>query len=259
MYTYTVGYDQEDVSIPEGQMVGGTAIGIIMMGPVWLPWMPGNICNATTFNFPVLYKMMEEVVALEMVVATKPHPQVLEWVIAAGKELEKQGCRAITANCGYFGNYQKKVAAALNVPVFLSPLMQIPIIQCALKPDQKVGVICTNGRILRAAPDLLKNCGVDDLSSVVIGGAEDFPEFDESFNVGVGRVNNVKVEQELVSLAKQMVSKNPEIGALVLECTEMPPYAWAIQKAVRLPVFDYVTMINWVYDAVVRRPFAGFI
>jgi len=86
MYTYTVGYDQEEVSIREGQMVAGAAIGVIQMGPVRVPWIPGNVSNATTFSFPVLYQRMEGVATTEMVVSAKPHPQVLEWAIKAGKE-----------------------------------------------------------------------------------------------------------------------------------------------------------------------------
>jgi len=257
MYTYTVGYDDEEVSIQEGRMVGGAAIGVIQMGPVWVPWVPGNVANATTFNFPVLYKQMEGVATTEMVVSAKPHPQVLQWAIKAGKELEKQGCRAVVGNCGYLANYLPEVAAALDVPCFLSSLMQVPIILRSLKPNQKVGIICANGQALSPAP-ALKNCGVDDPSRVVIAGAEHTSQMQNVLQEA-GHINNVTFEQELVGIAKEVVSKNSDVGAFLLECTEMPPYAWAIQKAVRLPVFDFTTLINWVYTAVVRRPFAGYV
>lgn len=257
MYSYTVGYDDEEVSARKGQMVGGAAIGIIEMGPWWVPLVPGNVSNATTFNFPVLYQRMEGVATIPMVVSTKPHPQVLQWAINAGKKLEAQGCRAIIGNCGYFANYLPEVAAALDVPCFLSSLMQVPIIFRALKSEQKVGIICASGQALSSAP-ALKNCGVDDPSRVVIAGAENTSQMQNVLQ-GTGHLNNIKFEQELVDLAKQAVKDNPDIGAILLECTEMPPYAYAIQKAVRLPVFDFITMINWVYGAVVRHPFAGYI
>ncbi|GAH91889.1 unnamed protein product [marine sediment metagenome] len=80
----------------------------------------------------------------------------------------------------------------------------------------------------------------------------------KNINQDTGHFNNAKFEQELVDLSKQTVSENPDIGAILLECSDIPPYARAIQEAVRLPVFDFTTMINWVYNAVVRRPFAGF-
>jgi len=255
MYTYTYGYDEEEVFIPKGQVIGGVAIGIIVLGHCWYPYVPGNVANATTYDFPVHYKYLK-VSSTERMLSSKPDPTILEQTITAGKELEQQGCRAVVGACGYWANYLPEVAAALDVPCFLSSLMQVPIIVRALKPGQKVGIICANGDVLSSAP-ALKNCGVDQ-ARVVIAGAEDLSQMKNVLQ-NTGYLNNTKFEQELVDLSEQMVSDNPDIGALLLECSDMPPYAWAIQKAVRLPVFDFTTMINWVYNAVVRRPFAGFI
>lgn len=255
MYSYTSGYDQEEVFIPKGQVVGGNAIGIIVLGRVWYPLVPGNVANATTFNFPVSYKRLEGG-TIDRMVSTKIDPTFLEEIIKAGKELEEQGCRAVIGACGYFANYLTGVAAALNIPVFISSLMQVPIISRALKPTQKVGVICANANAL--SPTALNACGVNDLSTIVIAGAQGLPDMQNVLQ-GTGHLNNVKFEQGLVDLAKRMVSDNPDIGALLLECSDMPPYAWAVQEAVRLQVFDFTTMINWVYNAVVRRPFAGFV
>jgi hypothetical protein len=49
------------------------------------------------------------------------------------------------------------------------------------------------------------------------------------------------------------------IKALLLECSLLPPYAAALQAAVQVPVFDYITMINFVFSAVVKQPYEGFI
>ena len=95
------------------------------------------------------------------------------------------------------------------------------------------------------------------MDSLVIYGAQDLPEFRNILD-GTGHLNSHQLEQELVGLAKQMVEENPDIGAILLECSDMPPYAWAVQNATRLPVFDFITMINWIQGAVVRRPFTGF-
>ena len=94
MYSYTVGYDQEEVFIPKGQVMGGLAIGIIVLGHCWYPLVPGNVANATTFSFPVYYKSLPGS-STEGMVSTKPDPIILEQTIKAAKELEKQGCRAI--------------------------------------------------------------------------------------------------------------------------------------------------------------------
>lgn len=255
-YKYTSGYDQEEIFIPKGQVLGGLAVGIIVLGNTWYPPFPGNMANATTFSFPVHYKPLEGGFS-EVILSPKPDPALLEQTVAAGKALEKQGCRAIVGACGYFANYQPEVAAALNVPCFLSSLMQIPAISRALKPDQKVCIVCAEGDALASGP-ALKNCGVDDPSTVVIVGAENLPQM-QNILQDTGHLNSAKFEQELVEFSKQMVSDNPDIGAILLECSDMPPYAWAIQKAVKLPIFDFITLTNWVYNAVARRPFAGFL
>ena len=66
-----------------------------------------------------------------------------------------------------------------------------------------------------------------------------------------------KMEQSMVRLAQQLVARDPAVGAIVLECTNMPPFAAAVQRAVNRPIFDIVTLINMVHESVSRRPYVG--
>ena len=255
VYGFMPGPDQVNtqISMAKGQLIGGNAIGILVMND-WYPYLPGDVANASTYNFPVLYKIMEEFTVGRM---RRADVVPLDLLIEGGKELQKQGVRAIVGACGYFGEYQKEVAAILDVPVFLSSLLQIPIIRRGLKPNQKVGIICA-GVADSLTPELLSQCGVDDISDIVIAGARDLPEM-QSISQSTGSFNGYKLQQELVGLAKQFVSNNPDVGAILLECSASPPSCPQEVNAVRLPVFDFSTLIDWVYNAVVRRPFAGFI
>ncbi|MFC1912429.1 aspartate/glutamate racemase family protein [Chloroflexota bacterium] len=258
-YAYLPGPQQSNVDIQmiKGQAIAGCAIGILVLD-LWYPYVPGNVANGSTFDFPVLFKILRGTKKEP----NKEHkilsadPALLDSILEAGEELERQGVRAIVGACGYFANYQSEAAKRINVPTFLSSILQIPIILRGLKPKQKVGIICGDGPSL--TPNLLGQCGVEDLSRVAIIGAEKGLEFQKLIN-SIGHFNSYKIEQELIALAKELVSKNPEVGAILLECSDMPPYAWAIQNAVKLPVFDFISLINWVYYGVVRRPFAGFI
>lgn len=255
-YAYLDRYDQPDtqISMSKGRLTAGSAIGILVMND-WYPYLPGDVANASTYDFPVHYKILEDITGERIY---RADPALLDLVIEGGKELQKQGVRAIVGACGYFGNYQKEAAAILDVPVFLSSLLQAPIIKHGLKPVQKVGIMCADADSL--TPELLRQCGVGDVADVVIAGAQDLPEFQNvEQGTGTGHFNGYRLQQELVGLAKQFVSNNPDVGAILLECSAFPPFAWAIQNAVELPVFDFSTLINWVYNAVVRRPFAGFI
>lgn len=253
-YAYIPGPEQPDVDIQmiKGQAVAGCALGILVLD-LWYPYIPGNVANASTYNFPVLYHIIKGSTVPQIL---NGDPSLLNLIVAGGQELERQGCRAIVGACGYFGHFQKEASQRLNVPSYLSSILQVPIMLRGLKPDQKVGIICGSAPHLK--PSLLKQCGVEDLSRVVIVGAQDCAEF---WNIGgcAGHFISAKIEKELVDLAKELVSKNPDIGAILLECSDMPPYAWAIQNAVRLPVFDFPTLTTWIYNGVLRRPFAGFI
>ncbi len=126
----------------------------------------------------------------------------------------------------------------------------------SLKPEQKVGILCAVADSL--TPKLLKSCGISDHSRIVIAGAQDLTEFQNIIQCN-GHFISHKLETQLVDLAKQLVRENPEVASILLECSDMPPYARAIQNAVKLPVFDFITLINWVYQAVVQRPFIGII
>jgi len=253
-YAYIPGPEQPNTQIQmlKGQAIAGCAIGILVLD-LWYPLLPGNVANGSTFDFPVLFKILKGSTGEQIVSAD---PALLDMILEGGKELEQQGVRAIVGACGYYANFQKEASKRLNVPTFLSSVLQVPIIMRGLKPEQKVGILCANAPGL--TPSLLSQCGVDDLSRVAIVGAQDSPEFWNIIEC-TGHFNSYKVGQELVGLAKQLVSKNPEVGAILLECSDMPPYAWAIQNAVKLPVFDFISLINWVYNGVVRRPFAGFV
>jgi hypothetical protein len=254
LYNYTDGYTNEDVTWWKGRRVGGASIGVIQI-PANLPMAPGNMGNASTFKFPVLYELLD--VDPYKVFSAKAHAEVPEGIIQAGKKLEMQGCRAIMGNCGFFGNYQTEVASKLKIPFYSSSLLQAPMILNGIGSDQKLGILTASRPNLEKAP-ALKKCGVTDRSRVVIYGLENGPEWNIILTEK-GRYNLKRFEHELVALAREMVNKHPEVSAILLECTEMPSHAFAIQDAVRLPVWDFTTMMNWIHLGNVRRPFTGFI
>jgi hypothetical protein len=255
MFTYEPGYRNEEIQVPREQVIGGAAIGIIVTG-AWIARIPGDVGNPTTFNFPVHYKMLKDA-NLSNVVSGRFDQKEFDKLLEGVRELQALGCRAVSTTCGYYGNYQPQVAAAVDIPVFLSSLMQVPMVKRALKPGQKVGILCANGAVLPGAP-ALKYCGIDEASDVIIAGTEHSQGMKDILG-GTGHLNPGAFEPELIKIAADMVKKHPEVGAIVIECANLPPYAHSIQRATRLPVFDFTTLINWIYSAVVRRPFPGWV
>lgn len=257
MYAYQMENPDRRVFNEPGRYVAGAPIGIILFGKAGYALPPGSVENATTFNFPVLYKAIPAA-DIPNVVRPEPHPEVLEQLIGAGQELVEQGCRAIVAACGYFGNYLPEARAVIKAPCFFSSLMQLPLILNSIGDDKKVGVICADGRVLPKAR-VISNCGVSDKSRLVIRGGycgvdEAHEIVDESWGY-----NPKKLEQDIVACARQMVEEDPLISAFLLECTLFPACSYAVSDALKMPVYDFVTLINWVYSAVVHRPYYGYI
>ena len=253
-YAYMNHSDQPHgtITMPEGQAIAGSAIGILVLD-LWYPLMPGNVANASTFNYPVMYKVMH---GTTIPMIHSADPALLDHIIKGGQELIRQGARAIVGACGYFANYQEEVARELNVPVFLSSMLQVPMIERALRPDQRVGIICAKESALKEST--LAACGITDRTRITVVGAQDIPDFKGVLEC-TGEFDSQKLEQDLVALADSFVEESPDIGALLLECSDMPPYARAIQNRVKLPVFDFITMIDWIQHSVVRNGFRGFI
>jgi hypothetical protein len=240
------------LTIPIGQYIAGYAIGIIHL-EVWYPLLPGNVANATTYPFPVRYKLLAGGTQDRIHSAD---PSMVDLIVEAGRELEQEGVRAIVGACGYLGNFQKQVVSRLNVPVFLSSLLQVPMIHHSLKPGQRIGILCADGPALTQG--LLESCGVTSDIPLAILGLEDRPAF-SGITYSKGEFDFEQVQKEVVEGACQLAEENPDLGAVLLECSDMPPFAWAVQKAVKLPVFDFITMINWVHHGVVQRPYKGII
>jgi len=242
------------VRIKKGQVLAGYPIGILLLD-TWYPLVPGNVQNVTTFRYPVRHKLVPGATQIRM---HKGDPTLFDDLVKAARELiDIDGVRAVVGACGYFGNFQPQLAASLEVPVFLSSLIQIPWIKTGLKPDQKVGVLVADEPSL--TPEILKKCGINDPSICVIKGIGDEPEFSAILNSDRGYFSTDGVRNEVVNATVKMVKEHPEIGAVLLECSDMPPYSADVQRAVNLPVFDFITMINWVHNAVSQKPYYGYL
>src|SRR5687768_10674611 len=102
----------------------GHAVGILLLDYRG-PFIPGDVGNATTYEFPVMYKLVKDL-TLDRVLAGDPACEAA--IVEAAKELEECGVRGISSDCGFLVQYQNAVRQAVRVPVFLSSLLQIPFL-----------------------------------------------------------------------------------------------------------------------------------
>ncbi|MBW2539795.1 MAG: aspartate/glutamate racemase family protein [Deltaproteobacteria bacterium] len=234
-----------------GQAWYGESIGILILDASY-PCVPGNVGNASTFSFPVRYEKVQGASIDRLL--NKQDPELATPFIQAARNLRDHGVKAITGACGFMAFFQQEVAAGIDIPVFLSSLLQIPFIHQIT--GKKVGIITANASCL--TPKHFQATGIPQSLPMVIAGMENQTEFREAVLEEKGSLDSSKIEQEVVQVAKKLVASNPDVGAILLECSDLPPYAKAIQQAVDLPVFDFFTMINYVHTACVRLPFQGF-
>lgn len=243
------------IQMRRGQNIAGYPIGIVYIEDVFYPMVPGNIVNGYTFPFPVRLKAVEGLDCQNLFDAADG---VYEMVLETCKKLEKEGVRAISGACGFFGNYQAKIAEELSVPVALSSLVQLPWIATLLKKDQTIGVLTAQKDSFTA--QLLDSCGVcTELKKRLL--VKDLGHEDQFSCIPEGRgvFDNGLVQQEVVGKAMEILEEAPNTGAILLECSDMPPYAYAVQAATGVPVFDFTTLIRWLHSAVAQTPYCGFI
>ena len=229
----------------------GQAIGVLVLETDF-PRVPGDMGNATTFPFPVRYKVIGGANAQTIMI--NQDRRFLGPYIEAAKELEAAGCKAITTSCGFLAMFQKEMAAALNIPVFTSALLQLPVVYRMLRPDQKVGVVTASAKSLN--PGIIESVGATDVSIAVVG-LEDKWEFTTNWKTN-DNLQYDAVKEEVLDAVGRLVHENPDIGALVFECTNLQQYSKDIQDLTGLPIFDVVTMTKCVHSALVQKAYQGY-
>jgi len=240
----------------------GMGLGILILDEVY-PGFPGDVRNASGYPFPIQYELVEGIDIQKLVFAEDKSP-CLEPILRAAQRLERMGCRAIAAECGYFAYFQKDVAGRVDIPVFMSSLLQVPLIQRVVGLGNQVGIVCGLKDQLTATH--LRNVGIDPESDIVIAGALDeysCPQLDSLWIAGkrpaIPTSDFETAQAEMIVLCKDFVARNPRIKALMFECTGFQPFARAVQREVDLPIFSWSTLLDFAYSIAVHREHYGHV
>lgn len=230
----------------------GHAVGILLLDYRG-PFIPGDVGNASSYGYPVLFKLVKGL-TFEKVKAGDQ--EIVADIIEAAQELERFGVRAISSDCGFLVKYQKQVSEAVNVPVVMSSLLQIPFLSQAFAAGRPVGCLTASRQSL--GNQVLEMAGVRSEINVVVHGMEDYEHFKWAILEEGGELDSDLIEEEVVAEACKMKELYPDMGAMVLECSLMPPYSKAVQDATGLPVFDFLTMIDYFQAGTHRKPYQGY-
>lgn len=230
----------------------GHDIGILLM-ECFNPFPPGDVGNASTYGYPVLYETVPGVTIESLVECGET--AAIDAMIAAARKLEREGVKAITSDCGYMLAYQDMVAAAVKVPVMMSSLLQLRFMGSLIPPGAEIGIVCAHEPRMNSG--WLEKAWPNPDRTIRIAGMQDQPGFREAILEEQGRLDTDLVEAETVAVATRLVEQYPDIRILLLECSNLPPYSAAVQKATGLPVFDFITMIDHVRAAIARPVYVG--
>ena len=231
----------------------GQELGVLLLD-VEQPFVPGDVGNAQTWKYPVLYRTVPGCDIERLIYRNEP--DIREAVVESVKDLEAQGVRGITSNCGFLLRHQKAAARAVRVPVFLSSLLQLPMMLSAFAHTRPVGVMTASQGSL--TPELLRLSGVDpDNDPVIAYGMDRYPSFDEPFMQDSGMVDTDRLQRDVCDLARHMLDQHPDMGAILLECADLGPYGHAVQQATGLPVFDFPTLVDFYVSAQNRPKYSG--
>lgn len=212
------------------------------------PRILGDVGNAESWQFPVRYAVVPGATP-DAIVCVDMEPFVQAF-ISAGQELVTAGCTGIATTCGFLALIRPRLTAALGVPVAASALEQVAQVQAMLPPDQVVGILTISAAAL--TPAHLNAAGVPKQSPVQ---GTDGSSFSKSILGNLTTLDVDAARQDLVHAAQHLITGNPDIGAIVLECTNMVPYAPDIARATGRPVYSIYTYLNWFHAGLKPRQF----
>ena len=227
-----------------GKAIYGAPLGILML-EARFPRIPGDMGNAATFPFPVRYHRVAG--ASPDRVVRKGAEGLLPNFVEGAQALEREGVGAITTNCGFLVKYQREMAAAVKVPVFTSSLLLVPLVHRMLPAGQRVGIMTVNSTAL--GPEHLAGAGIGSDIPLAVAGLEGEKEFTRVLLGDQMELDPELCREEHVRVARRLVGEHPDIGAIVLECTNMPPYTADIQRETGRAVFDITSLVRMAHDA----------
>lgn len=214
-------------------------LGILMLKTAF-PRLPGDVGNPQTWSVKTRYRT---VAAADVDSVVKSGPLPLNLVMAFiddGWALVEEGATLITTSCGFLVSAQRALAEVLPVPVVTSSLLQIPEVQAGLPEGHRVGVLTYDARRLSTAQLTAAGAAAD----TPFAGLEQGSELHRVIAQDLKQLDARAAEADVLAAGRALQAAHPELGAVVLECTNLSPYRAALAAALGLPVFDLVTLVE---------------
>ena len=230
----------------------GTAVqaGILMLDTKF-PRLAGDIGRPDSFAFPVLHRVVAGA-GVEHIVTDKPLPSSLaEAFLEAAQQLQRQGAPLIATSCGFLSSLQAPLQRQLQVPFLSSALLLLPLLRAQYGADAKIGVITFDAERLNAAHIPLPP---SELVSLCIVGLKPDDELSRVIKHNQPRLDRRLCERQILARVRELHRAQPELRAIVLECTNLSHWKKQMRRLTGLPVFDLVDLIAFFADSFSPSP-----
>jgi hypothetical protein len=232
-----------------GQMAKQSGLKAVQLGVIRLdynyPPAPGDIDCPDSYDYDVIYRVIPGL-TFSMCQSGRMTPAVEKNFIDGIVWLHAKGCCGITGDCGFMMYFQRLARMHTTLPVFMSSLSILPAVTCGFSSTELIAIFTANSKTLAPMRPLIKDeCGVDpEERRFIIVGCEDVPGFEA---VAAGdKVDVNRVTPGMVAKARETQARYSNLRGILLECTELPPYADAIRQALHpIPVWDAITACNF--------------
>jgi hypothetical protein len=213
-------------------------LGVLMLDTRF-PRLPGDVGHAGSFAMPVRHRVVPGASARRVV--REGDASLLAPFIEAGRALVAEGACALTTSCGFLVLMQQPLQDALPVPVWTSSLLELPALD-------RPGVITVDASSL--GPTHLHAAGADPATPVEglpPGGhlqrvlLEDLPALDPEL-----------AQAEVLQAARRLLDRHPQVRTLLLECTNLAPYAGALSEATGRPVHHLMRLVHGRWNLMKR-------
>jgi Asp/Glu/hydantoin racemase len=224
-------------------------IGILMLDTSFFD-VPGCGGSDDTFSFQVKRRVVKGASVERM---TSGDEHLLHALIEAAQALEGDGVDAIIGDCGFMALFQKALQDQVKVPVFTSSLLLVPLVAAMIPKGKRVGILTYRADTLQEAH--FQGAGWSSKEvSVAVAGVQDQSAW-RLFRTPEHPFHRDDLERQLLEVSRNFADEHHDLGAIVLECTVMPPFAHKIQAETGLPVFDFTMAATLVAESLSRKPF----
>ncbi|HEX2891731.1 aspartate/glutamate racemase family protein [Vineibacter terrae] len=214
-------------------------LGILMLDTRF-PRIAGDIGNPASFSFPVIYERLEGIGPPDAVSASPDRARISRALAANARRLAQRGAVGVATSCGFLALFQAELAAVSPIPVATSALLLVPQVARTLPAGRRVGVLTANAASL--TPAHLAAAGAP--ADTPVAGMPPRGAFAHTFLGDAPDLDRDAVEREALKAGQALVARHPGLGAVVLECTNLPPYAAALRRALGLPVYDVLDLLR---------------